>query len=70
MIMRVLAAVLQLGGLAAVLVGAWLALPLWAALIACGVLLVVLGVAGELVLTRRSGAPQDGRSGVTGAGVA
>lgn len=69
MIMRLLAAASQVGGSAAVLAGAWLALPLWAALLVCGALLVALGVAGELVLTRRRTAPSSARGGANRAGV-
>lgn len=54
---------LQLLGLAAVLIGVALALPLPYALITCGTLVLVAGTAGEFITRKRPVAPSDPRSG-------
>ena len=62
--------VLQLAGLLAVLVGAALALPLWAALVVDGVLVVAAATAVESVVRGRPGGLSDGRGGPRSEGVA
>ncbi len=57
-------------GIVAVLVGLFLALPLYGALLASGVLVFLLGVAAEVAVSRAHRAPSRPRSGSTDGGVA
>lgn len=54
-IIRVTMGGLQVLGVLGLLVGSWLSLQLWAALLVCGAQLLAVGIAGELVLARRTG---------------
>lgn len=60
----------QLAAVLAVLTGVALVLPLGWALLADGLLVLLVSVASEVVLRRRRSAPSDGRSGPNAAGVA
>lgn len=60
--------VAQALGVLAVLVGVALALPLYGALVADGVLVVALATVVELILQRRPAAPSDGRSATNAPG--
>lgn len=55
--------------LLAVLVGVALALPLWAALVVDGVIVLVVSTAAEHIVRKARSAPQDRRSGPIAAGV-
>lgn len=50
-------------GLLAALVGLFLILPLGAAVLASGVLVLIAGVAAEVIVQRACSAPSDRRSG-------
>lgn len=66
--MAIALSALQALGVLAVLVGVVLALPLWGALVADGVLVVVAATAVELVVQRRLSVPSDRRDGTDPAG--
>jgi hypothetical protein len=55
-------------GVVAVLVGLFLALPLYGAVLASGVLVFLLGVAAEVAVSRAHGAPSRGGGGSTDGG--
>jgi hypothetical protein len=68
--MSVVLAVAQLLGVLAVLAGVYLLLPLGAALVVSGALVLVLATAAEVAVSRRPAAPSAPRSRADTAGVA
>lgn len=68
--MNLVLSILQALGVLAVLAGVALLLPLGAALVVDGLLVVAAATAVEHIVSGRRSAPSDRRSGTTGEGVA